>query len=173
MIALAQQFPQAYERLYNAFYESVFRFVLRRIDDEMLTGDIVSQVFLKGMMTINKYEHRGVSYLAWLYRTASNEINTHYRKQQKNRVISISESDFDTFLDDEQDEIRNLKKGLIIRFLERLSPEEVTILELKYYEDCPFREIAYVLNKKESAIKMKMYRALDKLKVMYKQEGIE
>lgn len=172
MIAAAQRDSQAYEQVYNLFYEQVFRFVFRRIDNDAVTADITSQVFLKGMLGIENFRFRGVSYLAWLYRTASNEINGYYRGQKHNRIVSIDESEIEVLFPEEEHDHLEAKKALIISFLERLSFEEITILELKYFEDSSFKEISFVLNKKESMVKMKLYRALDKLKKMFEKEGI-
>ena len=40
---------------------------------------------------------------------------------------------------------------------------------MKYFEEKNFKEIAQLLNKKESAIKMRMYRSLNKLKDLYQE----
>ena len=39
------------------------------------------------------------------------------------------------------------------------------LIEMRFFEERPFKEIAEIMNKKESAIKMKVYRILEKLKV--------
>lgn len=172
LIAAAKRNINDYEAIYNLFYEAVFRFIFRRIDEEQQSADLTSQVFLKGMDHIDRYEHRGISYLAWLYRTASNEINAFYRLETKNRVISLGESEIERIFSEDEPDFMNEKIKLIIQFLEKLSSDEITILELKYFENQSFKEIGYVLGKKESNVKMKLYRALDKLKAMFAREGI-
>jgi len=49
------------------YYKSIFVFVHRRTDDEELTADITSQVFLKALINIKKYEYKGVPFSAWLF----------------------------------------------------------------------------------------------------------
>ena len=55
-VQLAQQNPAMFRPLYSRYYEPIFRFIFRRTSDEMLTGDLCAQVFLKAMQKIKKYQ---------------------------------------------------------------------------------------------------------------------
>ncbi|MEQ6119309.1 sigma-70 family RNA polymerase sigma factor [Reichenbachiella sp. MALMAid0571] len=155
-----------FEYLYNKYYESIFRYVYHRTGDEDETADIVSKVFINAMNALDKYECRGLPFGAWLFRIASNETKKYFRGS-KTMVLCIDEQKLAELwncgqVEDESDKVRIIEK-----LIEHLNEEEIVILQLKYFEDKNFKEIALLLNKKESAVKMKMYRALNKLKSMY------
>ncbi len=160
-----------FEYLYNKYYEPVFRYVYHRVGDEEETADVVSRVFMNAMNAIGKYECRGLPFGAWLFRIAANEVKKQYRSA-KSPVLCLEEEKLNSLwvcgeVSDDEERINIL--GKLISYL---NDEEVTILQLKYFEDKNFKEIALMLDKKESAVKMRMYRALNKLKELYdKLEG--
>ena len=49
--------------------------------------------------------------------------------------------------------------------LDRLAPKDKSVVILKYFEDMKISEIAQVLNEKESTIKSRLYRSLEKLRL--------
>ena len=157
-----------FEYLYNKYYEPIFRYVYHRTGDEEETADIVSKVFVNAMNAIPNYECRGLPFGAWLFRIASNETKKYFRGN-KTMVLCLDEQKLAELwncgeVDDESDKIQ-----IIAKLIEHLNEEEITILQLKYFEDKNFKEIALLMNKKESAVKMKMYRAFNKLKSMYEK----
>lgn len=157
-----------FEILYNKYYESIFRYVYRQTGDEDETADIVSKVFLNAIKALDKYEHRGFSFGAWLFRIASNETNKFFRGNKK-RVLSLEEQRLNLVMECEPFEDNSDRIGLLNTLIQELDDDEIKILELKFFEEKNFKEIAFVLNKNESTIKMRMYRALNKLKERYEQ----
>lgn len=53
----------------------------------------------------------------------------------------------------------------MITILNELDEEDIRLIELKYFEENTFVEMALLLGMKESAVKMKVYRLLKKLKL--------
>jgi len=64
-------------------------FVHRRTDDEELTADITSQVFLKALINNKKYDTKVFLFLPGFFRIAFNEINMYFRKNNSQRVVSL------------------------------------------------------------------------------------
>lgn len=164
-VQAAQQNPAKFRVLYNRYYESIFRFVYKRTVDEVLAADLTSQVFLKAMQKIDKYIFKGVPFSAWLFRIASNEIAQHFRKHNKNRVVSLEERTTQD-LEDEYDAKEDLEINITILkdVIEDLKPEEVELLELRFFEKRPFKEVANILDITENNAKVKIYRLLQKMK---------
>nr|MDQ3014728.1 sigma-70 family RNA polymerase sigma factor [bacterium] len=50
------------------------------------------------------------------------------------------------------------------RAIEELPPQEKKIVEMKYEQDMPIREIAHTLHKNENTIKLALFRIRNKLK---------
>lgn len=156
---------QFFEPIYKKYYESIFRYLYRKTDDENLAADLTSKVFMNAMHSIKRFEQRGVPFGAWLYRIAINETNKYYRENKK-RLLCLEDHKVGLVMTcNELDEAdAEQKQKVLTELISDLEDEEVRILELKFFENKNFKEIAFILEKKESAVKMKMYRSLNKLK---------
>ena len=156
--------PRAFGELYEKYFDRIFNFVFRQTDDEDLTADLCSQTFLIALKNLEKYEFRGVPFSAWLYKIASNEVNKHYRKQKGSKVFSIEEARIRELIE-QADEISNEETiQRLMNYLKELPTEMLQVLELRFFEDKDFREIAFILDITESGAKMRTYRALDRLR---------
>jgi len=163
IIKKAVENPEVFGFLYEKYYKQIFLFVLRRIDNKTATADLVSQIFLKAMLNLAKYKFQGLPFSAWLYRIATNQINEFYRGSDFQRVISIEDAQINNVLKDVH--ITDSEKtDLISKLLEELDKDEVQILELRFFEDRPFKEVAFILEITENNAKVRTYRILEKLK---------
>lgn len=155
---------QAFGALYEKYFDRIFYFIFRQTDDEDLTADLCSQTFLNALNNIQKFEFRGVPFSAWLYRIASNEVNKHYRKIKRDKVFSIEEIKVRELMPpaDEGDHEDLLKK--MVEYLRELPTEMLEVLELRFFEEKDFKEIAFILDITESGAKMRTYRALDRVR---------
>jgi RNA polymerase sigma-70 factor (ECF subfamily) len=164
-VQAAQQNPAKFRVLYQRYYEPIFRFVFKRTIDEVLAADLTSQVFLKAMQKIDKYVFKGVPFSAWLFRIASNEIAQHFRKQNKSRVVALEERTAHDLEDEYEDKADlDININLLKSVIQDLKPEEVELLELRFFEKRPFKEVADILDITENNAKVKIYRLLQKMK---------
>ena len=165
VIEAAKKDARAFGKIYDQYFEQIFSFVLRRTDDEEVSGDVTSQVFLKALQGLNKYQFRGVPFSAWLYRIAHNEVNKYYRKQKLNKVFSFDQEQLFEFIQPEDD--KNYDEALLEELmveLRQLPTDAMEVLELRFFEEKNFKEISYILDITESGAKMRLYRAVEKLK---------
>jgi RNA polymerase sigma-70 factor (ECF subfamily) len=165
LIELSKHNPEGFRPLYDYYYKPVFFFIFNRIGEKEVTADITSQVFLKVLQNIKRYQHKGLPFSAWLYRIAINEVNDFFRDQAKHRYVAIEESKLQFLQADltEEFSLEHLQVRLE-ELLQRLKPEELNIIELRYFESRPFKEVAAILNISEVHAKVKTYRILDKLR---------
>lgn len=164
-VQAAQEAPSKFRVLYNRYYEPIFRFVYKRTADEALAADLTSQTFLKALHKIDKYVFKGVPFSAWLFRIASNEIAQHFRKIKKNRVVTLEERNIKELVDEYDDkEQLELNIKLLKEMMEQLKPDEIELLELRFFEKRPFKEVADILDITENNAKVKIYRLLQKMK---------
>jgi RNA polymerase sigma-70 factor (ECF subfamily) len=177
-IEAAKKDPRRFGVLYEKYYKQIFLFVYKRTSDEDVCADVVSQVFLKALSSLPKYQYKGVPFSAWLYRIASNEVNQHYRNQKGERTISIDQTQIDRVLgmmdenpqEDEATRSRFIK--VMLETVQELKPDEVQIIELRFFEQRPFKEISFILGITENNAKVKMYRILERLrKRLHKKTG--
>lgn len=159
--------PRKFEPLYNKYYKPIFRLVLGRTGDKEISADIVSNVFFKALQNINKFKFKGQSIYSWLYRIALNECNEHFRKKGSKRVIILDHEHYEILTEEmaifDDNHLEVLKLGL-----SRLKEAELQIIELRFFESLSFKDIADVLEITEGNSKVKLYRAIEKLKKLMK-----
>jgi RNA polymerase sigma-70 factor (ECF subfamily) len=163
-IQAAQGDPAMFRPLYARYYEMVFRFIYRRTASEELTADICSQVFLKAMQRLGDYSFKGVPFSAWLFRIASNEVAQHFRQQQKNRVLSIEETQIGDMADEIDEDDNEALRAALLLALDDLKEGDMELIEMRFFEQRSFKEIADITGMTESNAKVKTYRILERLK---------
>lgn len=161
-IELAKKNIKDFEPLYLEYHKRILLFCFQRVDSKNEAYDVCSQVFMKAMRGIKNYQYKGVSFGSWLYRIAINEINSHYKKKKK--IIKVDESFLLSLSEEMEEKDEELTRKLKI-VLKTLKPVYVQLIELRFWEERPFKEIAEILNMTEVNAKAKTYRAIEKLKI--------
>jgi RNA polymerase sigma-70 factor (ECF subfamily) len=166
-IQSAQRDPTAFAPLYDRYYQVIFRFVFRRTADEHLCADLCAQIFLKAMEKIDSYQYRGVPFSAWLYRIAMNEVAMYFRKKQKNRVVSFEDADLFVLAGNDEEGYTveaELQLERMIEILDQLREKDLRLIELRYFEKRPYKEIAAILDITVTNAKVRVHRILEKLR---------
>ena len=171
-VKLAMKDPEQFQVLYDRYFLAIFRYVYRKIDNEEITADLTSQTFFKALQHLKKYKFRGVPFSAWLYRIAANEVNRHYRITNKKQVYSFDEREFESLIEQNADHEQELDIEYILDQMRNMSDSDIGILELRFFDNKSFAEIAFILNINEATAKMRTYRAIEKLrKLLKRREG--
>lgn len=148
---------KAFKPLYNRYYDEIYRFIYRRTGKDHLSADLCSETFYKALGNIKKYEWRNLPFGKWLYTVASNVVKKHYR--DKNKVFIIELDKIQLRIEDEE-YIKKAGNEELIWALNQLSDLELRLIELKFFENKTFKEIALLMEMNESAAKMRIYRLL-------------
>src|SRR5262245_31996493 len=74
LIEAAQQDLRHFAELYEANFERVYAFIVRRVHNRTLAEDLTSEVFHHALANLSRFEWRGVPFAVWLYRIAANAI---------------------------------------------------------------------------------------------------
>ncbi len=165
-VQAAQKDPALFRPLYERYYEDIFLFVFRRTADEALTADLCSQVFLKAMQGLGEYEFKGVPFSAWLYRIAGNEVAQHFRQYKKKRVVSVEESGIGEMIDEIEDYDYEMYRQLLVKALDELKEDDLQMIEMRFFEGRPFKEIADILGITENNAKVRTFRILNRMRKM-------
>lgn len=165
IIEEAKKDPGRFGILYEKYYRQIFVFVFRRTGDEDIAGDIVSDAFLKAMVALPKFEFKGLPFSAWMFRIALNEVNMYYRKSSRERVVSIDQTNIGEMIAEAGGEKESEEnRQLVMKLLSTLAPEEMQIMELRFFEKRAFAEVGEILGMTENNAKVRTYRIIDKLK---------
>ena len=161
--------PEAFAEIYEKYYLMIFKFVLQRVENEHMASEIVSDVFAKAIFNLKKYKFKGTPFSAWLFRVAYNEIITNFRKQKKTRTVNIPDSAWSLLKNDNEDCNDNtIYINKLMRCLKKLKPHEVTLIEMRFFEDRAFKEIGEILGLTTENARVKTHRALKKLQKTFK-----
>ncbi len=163
-IQAAQGDPAMFRPIYNRYFEQVFRFIHRRTADEDLSADLCSQVFLKAMQRLSEYTFRGVPFSAWLFRIASNEVAQFFRQNKAGRVVSIEEVHIGEVMEEIDEEHNEALRNKLLLVLNDLNELDLQLIEMRFFEQMPFKEIADITGMTENNAKVKVYRILERLK---------
>ena len=164
MILAAKENPSQFSALYDKYYEQILKFVYQRVVTKEDAFDITQQVFLKAMLSLHKYQLRGFPFSSWLYRVAMNELNQVFRNNEKQRGVNLEEKHLKDLVEEMDEPGSEEKENALLQALTTLNEEDFQLIEMRFFEKRPFKEIGEILNVTEPTAKMKLYRILDKLK---------
>ncbi|MDQ3190576.1 MAG: sigma-70 family RNA polymerase sigma factor [Bacteroidota bacterium] len=164
IIELAKKDPAKFNVLYNKYFEQVFMYVLKRVETEDIAADITSQIFLKALSGLKNYKVQGLPFSSWLYAISRNEIYNQHKQRKINIVISINIEGMGIIAGEivEENTIEDFSR--LYAALKTLPEEDIELIEHRFFEKRPFKEISEILNITENNAKVKTYRAIDKLK---------
>src|SRR6185369_7888573 len=91
LIEAAQQDPRRFAELYEANFERVYAFIVRRVHDRTKSEDLTSEVFHHALANLCRFEWRGVPFSVWLFRIAANAIVDRWKKRSRETVDSDSD----------------------------------------------------------------------------------
>jgi len=164
LIEKAQANPKDFEPLYNQYFEKIFRFVYQRMENKEEASDITSQVFIKALVNINNFRYRTVPFSAWLYRIAINEVSSFYSNSKKNRQVNIETVQLNNFFEEPNPDLMEERIETIIEVLKQISDNDLILIEMRFFENRSFNEIAGIIGITENNAKVKVYRVIDKMK---------
>ncbi len=167
-IEAAKANPDGFAVLYEKYYKQIYVFIYRRTDQEELSADLCSITFLKAMLHLKKYVDRGLPFSAWLFRIALNEVNMYYRKNKTERCVSLDAKGVQLLMTENGETVHADDTKLLMLALSRLAESEMQLIELRFFEERPFAEVAQITGITENNAKVKIYRILSKLKTLLK-----
>ncbi len=174
IIALAKTDQKYFGSLYDHYFDPIFRFVFKRLGgDEETAGDLTQQTFMKAMANMSKYEDRGFPFSSWLYRIAQNEVSMFFRQQSKVYSVAIDESRIQEFAQEADIFSSHMSmedQDKLVEMLNGLNESELELIELRFFQEMSFKEIAEIYSVSEATAKMRTYRILERINKQWKNE---
>lgn len=176
LIEQAQSDPAAFGRLYDAYYSSIFNYILRMTGDIELAQDITAETFYKAMKGLKRFEWRGLSFSAWLYKIATNEARSYFRKGtyktasldyllEAEGLALDSGYDLEAEFIEVQDALNRYEEFLACRKkISELPFKYQEVIVLRFFEAKRIKEIGSILGKSEGTVKSLLHRGLERLR---------
>ena len=159
--------PAKFAPLYNRYYARILGFVYQRTETKEDAYDITQQVFITALENIGKYKSQGVPFSAWLFRIAMNELSRQYRRAKVRKAVNIDDTQVADVLQELGQDNTAETDARLMQTIAKLDADEVSLLELRFFEQRPFKEIGEILEINEAAAKARIYRLLERMKTIY------
>ncbi len=160
---------QAYAELMERYRDSIYFMLLKMVNNRDDAEDLTIEAFGKAFNRLGQYTPN-YAFSTWLFKIASNNCIDFIRKKKKN-VLSIDnkfesdEGDSMTIdlkshmLDPEEKIIKKQKIKLMRDVVEKLKPRYRELIELRYFKEYSYEEIAEQLDIPLGTVKAQLFRA--------------
>jgi RNA polymerase sigma-70 factor (ECF subfamily) len=167
---------KAYAILMNRYRNSVYHAMFKMVNNRDDADDLTIEAFGKAFRKLPTYAPN-YAFSTWLFKIAINNCIDHIRKKRlqtlsmdetikpdSDREFSHSIPDYEP--DPEQAMMHEQKLAHVRRLVERMNVKYRTMIELRYYEELSYEEIAQELNLPLGTVKAQLFRAKE---ILYQQ----
>ena len=156
----------AREALASRYYPAVFSFARKLTGRAETALDVTQETFLRAFSRIEQHDP-SYSFASWLFKIAANYIRDLRRRTERPEPREAESSDLraESILERSEDLDR------VRRALDSLPADLRLPLVLHLQEELPVREIAFVLDQTDNAVRMKIYRGLQKIRALVREES--
>ncbi len=160
---------KAYAQLMDRYRDSIYFMLLKMVNSRDDADDLTIEAFGKAFNKLHQYTPN-YAFSTWLFKIASNNCIDFIRKKKKN-LLSLDkpfergdggEMTMDVpsgTLNPEETYIREQKKLLMHGVVEKLKPRYRTLVELRYFKEYSYEEIAQELDLPLGTVKAQLFRA--------------
>jgi RNA polymerase sigma-70 factor (ECF subfamily) len=170
LIKASKKDPARFAPLYERYHEPIFRFIYQRMDDKDQAFDLTAQVFLKALSGLHRYEEKGVPFASWLYRIARNEVYQLFKERKAKRTLNVETVQIAEIISKIDEQNSEEQHQLLLQAIKDLPEDDLQLIEMRFFESKPFKEIGEILAITENNAKVKLYRVLDRMKIVFKQK---
>jgi len=154
----------AFGELYERHRDAIYRYCLARTgtahDAEDLTGD----VFVKALQALDRYQERGLPFVAYLYRIARNAAIDRARTLKQPVSVDSLVVEPRSAQNVEAEATLGVERSVLLAALARLKPEHRDVITMRFIEGYGAIEVAKLIGKTEGAVRTLQHRALERLR---------
>jgi RNA polymerase sigma-70 factor (ECF subfamily) len=162
----------AFNRLVLKWEKSIYNLALRMLQNPDEAAEAAQEVFLSAFVSIRRFRSDS-RFSTWLYRIAVNHCISRLRKRPPGIHYSLEDREAEAPIEKrmpsseshEKDFFRAESRGRVRQALVYLSDEQRAIVELKFFQELTFEEIASIIRIPLSTVKSRLYSGLEILKV--------
>ena len=150
--------------LYRRHVTTVYRYLLAKVGTVQDAEDLTTQTFEAVLQHIASYQGIG-KFRAWLLGIARRKAADHFRRQRAKATLPLEFAKYISNPDNPLEEHidQQLRLELVAGMLHNLTPERAEALALRLFGRLTIAEVAQVMGKSETAVKMLVHRAMGDL----------
>jgi RNA polymerase sigma-70 factor, ECF subfamily len=162
----------AFNRLVLKWERTVYNVALRMLQDRDEAAEATQEVFLSAFKSIRRFRQDS-KFSTWLYRIAVNHCVSRARRRPQGTHISLDNrardftpvSQLRTTQTQDGELLRAENQDRVRTALAFLPPDQRAVIELKFFQELTFEDIAAILEVPLSTIKSRLYSGLEMLKI--------
>ncbi len=166
LLALNQGDQHAYAELMHHYRDSLYFTMLKMTGDQHDADDLTIEAFGKAFKNLRQYTSE-YAFSTWLFKIATNNCIDFMRKKSKGSLAinsNIGEEEISTqistqSLDPEEQFIRAQKIDLMHEVVQRLKPHYKKLIEMRYFKEYSYEEIAQELSLPLGTVKAQLFRS--------------
>lgn len=153
--------------LFERYHLKLFNFLARLAMDRELAEDLTQNVFLRMIKYRNSYKS-GLRFQSWIYQVARNVFTDHYQVQKNKRAGFVDvEKVGEWMADEDEGMMKEEQEKILQRSLALLSDEQRELLVLTRFQHLKYEEVAAIMDTTVANIKVKVHRAIARLREHY------
>ena len=165
---------RAYASLMAFYKTSLYQSMLRRVGDATVAEDLTLETLGKAFRSLNSYSP-DFAFSTWLFRIAINHCTDFLRKQKKDPCVRetlspqlIQPEAVDSNPDPEEQFIREQRSRLMRETVAKLKPHYRKLIQMRYFDELSYEEIATQLDLPLGSIKAQLFRSKELLFLILK-----
>lgn len=165
--------PKAFERLLQKYRKSVYYMLLKMVNNTDDAEDLTQEAFAKAFNSLAKFDSK-YAFSTWLFRIATNNCIDFIRKKRIQTVSidtsyendegdSMSFDIRDTSLNPNEVMLKQQRKEYLKKAVERLPAKYKRLVDLRYFQELSYEEVATELELPLGTVKAQLFRARELL----------
>lgn len=159
--------PVAFEHLFNRYRDSIYQLYMQRTggnaDD---ASDLLQETFVKVFLKLQRYDSR-FTFGQWVYTIARNTFIDYTRRRRDDlvpidRVGETASSSWDEPTPEDR-MITDQNRARLEAYLDRMTPGYRQLIELRFFKEYSYEEIAAKLSLPMGTVKTRIHRAREQL----------
>ncbi|HWG26203.1 ECF subfamily RNA polymerase sigma factor, BldN family [Actinospica sp.] len=153
---------EAFGTLYDAYMDTVYRYIYYRVSNKALAEDLTQETFLRALRRISTFTWQGRDFGAWLVTIARNLVADNFKSSRHRLEVTTGE-----MLDSDQTEpspeesvLAYLSNRALLDAVKQLNSQQQECVTLRFLHGLSVAETAQIMGKNDGAIKTLQYRAI-------------
>ena len=147
-----KQDQEAFARIYEEYFDKIYRYITLKIGDSVEAEDLTQQVFLNSLRSISSFRWKGRPFSAWLYRIAHNQVVDYLRKKKK-AAVPLKETLAGVGDNPQLAAERKLDIEQVLAAARHLTDAQREVISLRFTSEMSIAQVAEVMGKSQGAVK--------------------
>lgn len=164
----------AWVSLVKRYEKGIYNYALRMVNNHADAMDLMQDIFVALFRNLHTFRAES-PFKGWLFKIAHYRCIEYYRKKRPMQSLDDTPEQTDEESGDcpEQALFSQQQSSVLIKIIQKLPTKQKLVVELKFFQQCTFDDIAQQLGISTNTAKSQLYSALDKLKLFLEAEALD